>query len=79
VCMSVVLRGAKKLRVNTAFGGILTAAGTGTGLVDFCAVCEISLEICFLHLFTSGSRHPGPLNPLRFCSLHHSVLPMNSY
>jgi hypothetical protein len=32
--MSVVLRGTKKLLVNTAFGGSLTAADVGTGLVD---------------------------------------------
>jgi hypothetical protein len=49
--MSVVLRGAKTLRVNTAFGGSLTAADVGTGLVDFFAVCEVLLlEMCFLHL-----------------------------
>jgi hypothetical protein len=39
VSMPGVLRGAKKLRVNTAFGGSLTAADVGTGLVDFLAVC----------------------------------------
>jgi hypothetical protein len=25
-----------------------------------------------------GSRHPGPLIPLRFCSPHHFALPVNS-
>jgi hypothetical protein len=35
VSMSV---GAEKLRVNTAFGGSLTAADIGIGLVDFLAV-----------------------------------------
>jgi hypothetical protein len=51
VSMSVVLRGAKKLQVNTAFGGSLTDTDVGTGLVDFLAVCEVSFEICLLHLF----------------------------
>jgi hypothetical protein len=36
--MSVVLRGAKKLRVNTCFRGSFTAADVGTPLVDFFAV-----------------------------------------
>jgi hypothetical protein len=53
LCMSVVLRGAKELRVNTAFGGCLTAADVGTGLVDFLALCEVLLETCLLRLFTS--------------------------
>jgi hypothetical protein len=39
--MSVVLRGAKKLPVNTAFGGSLTAADVGTDLIDFLAVFEV--------------------------------------
>jgi hypothetical protein len=50
--MSVVLRGAKKLRVHTAFGGSLTAADVGTVLVDFLADCEVPLELCLLHFFT---------------------------
>jgi hypothetical protein len=33
--MSVVLRGGKKLRFNTAFGGSLRVTVVGTGLVDF--------------------------------------------
>jgi hypothetical protein len=33
VSTSVVLRGAKKLQVNTDFGSILRAADVGTGLV----------------------------------------------
>jgi hypothetical protein len=41
VSMPVVLRGGKKLRVNTTFGVSLTAADVGTGLVDFLAVCEV--------------------------------------
>jgi hypothetical protein len=53
VSMPVVHRGAKKLRVITAFGGILTAADVGTGLIEFLAVCVISLEICLLRIFTS--------------------------
>jgi hypothetical protein len=50
--MSVVLRGAKKLRDNTAFGGSLTVADVGTGLVDFLALCEVSfrdLPLAFLY------------------------------
>jgi hypothetical protein len=53
VTMSVVLRGAKKLRVNTDFGGSLTAADAGTSLLEFLAVCELLSEICPLRLFTS--------------------------
>jgi hypothetical protein len=51
VAMSVVLRGAKKMRVNTGFGRTLTDADVGTGLVDFLAVCKVLLEICLLRLF----------------------------
>jgi hypothetical protein len=51
VSMSVVLRGVKKLRVNTDFGGSLTAADVRAGLINFFTVCEILLEIHFLHLF----------------------------
>jgi hypothetical protein len=53
VSMSVVLRGAKKLRVSTAFAGNMTAVDVKTGLVYFMAVCEALLEICLLRLFTS--------------------------
>jgi hypothetical protein len=53
VPMSVVLRGAKKLQVKIAFGGSLVAVDVGTGLGEFLAVCEVSLEICLLRLFTS--------------------------
>jgi hypothetical protein len=53
VSMKVVLRSAKKLRVNTAFGSSLTAEDVGTGLVDFSAVCEVLLYIRLLRLFTS--------------------------
>jgi hypothetical protein len=76
VSMSV-LRFAKKLRVGTAFGGSLAAEDVGTDLVDFLAGCEVSLELCSLRFFSSRS-HPGPLIPMRFCSLHHCVLPMHS-
>jgi hypothetical protein len=41
VSISVVLRGAKKLRADIAFGGILKTADVGTGLVDFFAVFEV--------------------------------------
>jgi hypothetical protein len=74
VSMSVVLRGARNLRVNTAFGGSLTAADTGTGLVDFLAFYEVLLEICLLRLFTSwrssswavDSTRGGPSRKPRF-------------
>jgi hypothetical protein len=51
VSMSVVVRGVKKLRVNTAFGGTLTPADVGTDLTDFLVVCEVLLEICLLRLY----------------------------
>jgi hypothetical protein len=38
VSMSLVLRGAKKLRVDTAFGGSLRAVDIEIDLVDFLAV-----------------------------------------
>jgi hypothetical protein len=47
----MVLRGAKKLRVNDAFGGIFTAANFGTGLVDFLAVCKVLLDIPLASLY----------------------------
>jgi hypothetical protein len=43
VSMSLVLRGAKKLRVITAFVGSLPVADFGADIVDFLAVCEVSL------------------------------------
>jgi hypothetical protein len=49
--MSVALRGAKNLQVDTAFGGSLAAADVGTGLFYFLAACEVSLEICLLRVF----------------------------
>jgi hypothetical protein len=53
VSMSVVPRGAKNLRGDTAFGGSLTAEDVGTVLVDILADREVSLELCLLRLFTS--------------------------
>jgi hypothetical protein len=53
VCMSVFLRGAKKLRIDITFGGSLTGVDIGTDLVDFLAVCEVSLVVYLLRLFTS--------------------------
>jgi hypothetical protein len=41
VSMSVVLRSAKILQVKTDFGGSLTAAGVGIGIVDCSAVCVV--------------------------------------
>jgi hypothetical protein len=51
--MSVVLRGAKKLQVNIAFGGSLTAVDVGTALIEFLAACEVLLDICLLRLYIS--------------------------
>jgi hypothetical protein len=48
-----VLRGAKNLRVDTAFGGSLKAMDIGTVLVEFLADCEVSSELRLLHYFTS--------------------------
>jgi hypothetical protein len=53
VSMSLVLRGAKNLRVITVLVGSLSAADFGTDVINFLAVCEVSLEICLLRLFTS--------------------------
>jgi hypothetical protein len=53
VSISVLLRGAKKMQVTTAFGGSLTVANVETGLVDFLAVYEVSLRdlpLAFLYL-----------------------------
>jgi hypothetical protein len=73
-----VLRGGKKLRVNSAFEGILTDVDVEAGLVDFSAVCEILLEKCLCVSLLPESRRPGPLLPLRFCSLYSFVLPVDS-
>jgi hypothetical protein len=53
VSMPVVLRGAKKLRVDAAFGGNMKAADIGTVLVEFLADCEVSSELRHLRFFTS--------------------------
>jgi hypothetical protein len=49
--MSVVLRGAKKLRVKAAFVGSLTAADVGTGLVDYLAVRGIVSDLPLAPLY----------------------------
>jgi hypothetical protein len=51
--MLVFLRGAKNLRINTSFGGSLTAVDVGTDLVHSLAVCDVSLELCFLCFYNS--------------------------
>jgi hypothetical protein len=53
VSMSLVLRGAKKLRVIIVLVCSLPAADFGAYIVDFLAVCEVSLEICLLRFYTS--------------------------
>jgi hypothetical protein len=50
--MSLVLTGAKKLRVGPAFGVCLTDVDIGTDLLDYMFVSEISLEIHVMRLFT---------------------------
>jgi hypothetical protein len=67
VSMSVVPRGEKKLRVNTALCESLTAAHVGSGLAEILAVCEVSLEICLSSFF--GSCRPVAFIPLMFYSL----------
>jgi hypothetical protein len=78
VSISIVQRCAKKLRVNTALGGILRFAGIGTGLVDFLAEPEVLLlwsiirdmplaSVYFLEVVMGRWFQ-------RFCLLHHSVL-----
>jgi hypothetical protein len=76
VFMSVVLKGAKKLRVNADFGGILAAADVGTGLIDFLSPKYDSRYAPYVYLLAESSR-AGPLNPLTFCSLYHFVLPVH--
>jgi hypothetical protein len=73
----LVLRGAQNLRVIAALVGSLPAADFGTDIVEFLAVCEVSLEICLLRRLIPGSNH-GPLIPMRFWSLLHSVLRVHS-
>jgi hypothetical protein len=53
MCVPLVLRGAKKLRVHTAFGVCFTVVDIGTDFVDFMVVSEASLEIRLLRHFTS--------------------------
>jgi hypothetical protein len=77
--ISVVLRTAKNLAVNTDLVGSLRDVDAGTCLVDFVAFCEVLLEIRFLRLFISyKSSSPGSLIPPKFCSVHHFVLPVHS-
>jgi hypothetical protein len=45
VSMSLVLRGAKRLRIITVLVSSWPAADSGADVVDFLAVCEVSLEI----------------------------------
>jgi hypothetical protein len=53
VSMSLVLRAAKKLRVGIALVGSLSTVDFGADIVDFLAVCEVSLGTWLLRLFTS--------------------------
>jgi hypothetical protein len=71
VSMSVVLRCAKKLRVNSCgcrehFSRLLGCLG---GIIKRYASCVTLLL---------GTRRPGQLISLRFCSLHHFFLPEHS-
>jgi hypothetical protein len=78
VSMSLVLRGAKKLRVITVLVGSLPAADFGADIVDFLTVCEVSLDICLCVSLLPGNRHHVPLFLTRFWSLLHIVLPAHS-
>jgi hypothetical protein len=49
--MSIVLTGAKKLHVNTDFGGSLTAVDVRTGLVYFMVVCKVLLVVYLASLY----------------------------
>jgi hypothetical protein len=51
VPMSVVLSGAKKLRVIITFGGSFTVSVVGTYLFAFVSAYEVLLKICLLRLF----------------------------
>jgi hypothetical protein len=74
VSMSLVLRGAKKLRLITALVGSLPAANFEVDIVDFLAVSEASLEICSCVFLLIGNDHHGPLIPMRFWLLLPIVL-----
>jgi hypothetical protein len=50
---SLILRGAKKIRINTVFRGNLKTGDAGTGLFDYLALCEVFLEVCLLRLLAS--------------------------
>jgi hypothetical protein len=66
VSMSLVRRGAKKLRVQHWFWWQLNRCRCWlTGLVDFLVVCEVLLENSSCVSLLPGSR-PGPLIPLTF-------------
>jgi hypothetical protein len=79
VSMSLVLRGAKKLRVITVLVGSLPAADFGADVIDFLSVCEVSLEIYRVNVFLlPENRHHGLLIPMWFWSLLHIVLPAHS-
>jgi hypothetical protein len=60
ISMSVVLRDAMKLLVNTDFGGILTVAEVGKVLVDFLAVCEVLLVMPLASFYFPKVVIPGP-------------------
>jgi hypothetical protein len=73
VFMSVVVRDEKRLRVITAFGGSWRPVDAGTGLVDFLAVCEVLLDICFWRLFTAWKSSSWAVNPTEV--FHYITLP----
>jgi hypothetical protein len=78
VSMSLVLRCAKKLRVNTVLVGSLLAADFGADVIDFLSVREVSLEICLLRLFRSWKTSSWAADSMRFWSLLHIFLPAPS-
>jgi hypothetical protein len=42
------------------------------------AVCEVTLEICFLRLFTSWKPSSWAVDSTEFCSMLRFVLPVHS-
>jgi hypothetical protein len=52
--MPVILRGAKKFRVDAAFGGSMKAADIGTVLVEFLADSEVKSLLYFPEVVVLG-------------------------
>lgn len=77
VFMSLVLRGAKELRVDNAVCDRLTAADVENSLVNLLASSEIFLQMCLFCLFTFWRKSSWVSDFTEVCSLHHFVLPVH--